>query len=290
MQTVLTNKWALSLIGVGSITIVSLLIRGIINRKVSDISVRHMLIRTIHYLMLLANGIVLLTIWFESTISITTILGFISAGLALALHQVILNMAGWVLILIKKPFNIGDRIEYQEIIGDVIDIGIFHTVVLEVGHWVGADQSTGRLVQLPNGKIFTQPFFNYTSEFEALWDEVKILLTFSSDYKLAQQKLLSIAKDHTPDGLIEKIEVQQREMAKKYALKTGMLSPIAYVSIQESGIQVELRYLVEVRHRRTMKHQISQSILDAFATEDNISLAYPTQAIYLKDNKERSEL
>ena len=218
--------------------------------------------------------------WSENDLSITTILGYISAGLALALHQVLLNIAGWLLIIFRKPYNIGDRIERNNIVGDVIDIRMFYTVVMEVGNWVEKNQSTGRIINIPNGKIFTEFTFNYTIEFDAIWDEMNILLTFNSNYQKAENIIKEILEETSDKKFLNEIEDNQQKMSKKYALKQGKLTPITYVDIKESGISFQLRYLVPVRLQRKKHDLINRKILKRFNKEKDIEFAYPSRSIY----------
>ena len=89
-------------------------------------------------------------------------LGFISAGLAVALKDLLVNLTAWLFIVIRKPFTVGDRITIGPTSGDVIDIRLFTFTLAEIGNWVDADQSTGRIVHVPNGFLFLKEMFNYT--------------------------------------------------------------------------------------------------------------------------------
>ena len=81
----------------------------------------------------------------------------------------------------RRPFEVGDRIQVGEHIGDVVDIGAFTFTLLEVGHWVQADQSSGRVIHVPNGVVFDSPVTSYTKGFRYLWDELPVLVTFESN-------------------------------------------------------------------------------------------------------------
>ena len=127
-------------------------------------------------------GLVLLgLVWFERFQSISTFLGLLSAGLAIALKDFVTAIAGWLFLLIRKPFDTGDRIEIKDFRGDVIDIRIFKFTLMEIGRWVDADQSTGRIVHLPNSLVITEAITNYTRGFPYVWNEIKVEVTFESD-------------------------------------------------------------------------------------------------------------
>jgi small-conductance mechanosensitive channel len=263
------------------VIIVSLILEKIINKKIKNANLRHLSRKWIQYGRIIVIILILLLTWLKDPTSITTVIGFTSAGLALALHPVFLNIAGWLLIIIKKPINIGDRIEYKSIKGDVIDIQMFYTLILEVGNWVDGDQSTGRVVSIPNGKIFTENYFSMTTGFNGIWNEIKILITFDSNKEKAKKIIMDIANDMVNEEVLKTIEREQLKMSKKYAVKSGKLTPITYFTIQPCGIQIELRYLTLARNRRGMKTKLSERIYEAIHATEDIDFAYPSQKIYM---------
>jgi small-conductance mechanosensitive channel len=188
-------------------------------------------------------------------------------------------MAGWLLILIRRPYETGDRIQIGNNGGDVIDIRLFYTSMLEIGNWVDADQSTGRIIHCPNGKIFTEPIFNYTRGFEYLWNEIKIVVTFESNWKKAKDIIQEIgSKDYVDLG--EKVRAKIKRMSKKYMIHYDKLTPIVWTNIVDFGVELTLRYLTDARKRRSTQDAICHSILDRFDKEPDIDFAYPTYRIY----------
>ena len=201
------------------------------------------------------------------------------AGIALALHDVILSFAGWITIIVRKPYETGDRIQMGNTQGDVIDIGAFHTTMMEVGNWVDADQSTGRIVICPNSIIFREPVSNYTRGFEFIWNEITVVVTFESNWQKAEQIMLAIAQEKAEE-IRSDVDRKIRRMSRRYAIHYTYLTPIVYPVIADSGVKLTLRYLSEARKRRSTMSEVSRKILDAFAREDDIDLAYPTYRIY----------
>lgn len=135
-------------------------------------------------------------IWSSGFQSISTFLGLLSAGLAIALQDPIVNLAGWLSIIWRRPFEVGDRIQVGEHKGDVIDIRVFQFTLLEVGNWVDADQSTGRVIHIPNGKVFREAQANYTQAFAYIWHEIPVLVTFESDWRRAKRILAEVGEKH----------------------------------------------------------------------------------------------
>lgn len=251
----------------------------IIKRRFTDVTSSYRWRRFILYTYTILLILLIGPIWTRGMTSLTTFLGLASAGIAVAMHDTIANLAGWLFIIWRKPFKVGDRVEIGEIAGDVIDIRIFQFSLIEIGNWVDADQSTGRIVHVPNSKVLREHLANYHIGFEYIWHEIPVLITFESDWKKAKQVLEKITREdieHFSDGAQEQI----RRAANKYLIFYGALTPIVYTTVKDSGVLLTIRYLVNPRQRRSSEQKIWEAILDAFAKEENIDLAYPTTRFY----------
>ncbi len=225
-------------------------------------------------------GIVSLAwIWIDAFSDLPTYLGLVSAGVAIALADVLRNMAGWVLIMTRRPFRLGDRIQIQDTIGDVVDIRLFRFSLMEVGGWVAADHSTGRLVHMPNGYVFTSKIANYTEGFEYVWDEIPVLVTFESDYEEAERIIAGVLSRLAPD-VEHTAGARIRATAHRYTIKIGTLTPTTYLTVRDSGVLITARYLVGVRARRGVEQDIWRGILRGFGEAANVELAYPTVRTY----------
>lgn len=254
------------------------LIVNIINRHIEDVKVRHLVRKNVVYLLNILIILYIFFVWIQNINSITVFLSVIGAGLALALQEVILCIAGWFLILVRRPFEVGDRVELGGVKGDVIDIRLFQTSLLEIGNWVEADQSTGRIANIPNSVLFKKENYNYSRGFEFIWNEIKVLVTFESDWKKAEEIMLNHAQEEA--RTIEKIVKKKIEnMAKHYMIHYEKFTPIVYVDIKESGIELSLRYLTEARRRRATHDALCRTILEDFEKEEKVNFAYPTYRI-----------
>ena len=125
--------------------------------------------RTVLYTYSVILILLIVPVWIRGIGSISTFLGLASAGLAIAMHDTIANITGWFFIIWRKPFKVGDRIQINETAGDVIDIRIFQFSLIEIGNWVDADQSSGRIIHVPNSKVLRDPLANYNIGFEFIW-------------------------------------------------------------------------------------------------------------------------
>ena len=270
-----------SLVAIIITYLITFIIVHIINKTVKDLKRKYTLRKFAVYIGTLICILAIILIWIKRTGSVTTIISVMGAGLMLALHQPITSIAGWLLILVRRPYEIGDRIAIGKNSGDVIDIRLFYTSMLEIGNWVDADQSTGRIIHSPNGKVFTEPIFNYTRGFEYIWNEIKIAVTFESNWKKAKDIILAIgSKDYMDLG--EKVRAKIETMSKKYMIHYGKLTPIVWTNIVDFGVELTLRYLTEARRRRSTQDAICQDVLDRFNKEPDIDFAYPTYRIYRK--------
>lgn len=268
-----------SLFTLGIIYLLLVLVRRFINSLKIDIMQRHAYRKRATYTATLIYFIALVPVWAGSTQQWTTVLSALGAGIALALHEVLLNLAGWVYVLARRPYKTGDRIELGDVAGDVIDIRLFQATLLEIGNWVDGDQSTGRIVHVPHGNVFRKPLYNYTKGFEYLWNEFSVEVTFESDWQAAEAILLEAGQAESQE-IQEKVQRQIHKMARDYLIYYRTFTPIVYTKIEASGVKLTLRYLVEAKNRRGTTDRLSRQVLTAFAQAQGIDLAYPTYRVY----------
>lgn len=225
-------------------------------------------------------GIVLVgSQWIQGFGNLSTFLGLLSAGLAIALKDPLANLAGWAFILWRRPFEVGDRIQIGQNAGDVIDQRIFMFTLMEIRNWVDADQSTGRIIHIPNGKVFNEALANFSKGFEYIWDEVPVLVTFESNWKKAKELLLDIGNKHALH-LSDEAQRRVKKAAKKFMIFYSKLTPTVYTAVKDSGVLLTIRYLTEPRRRRSCQQAIWEDILEAFASCKDIDFAYPTRRFY----------
>jgi small-conductance mechanosensitive channel len=289
MQQILENYFGLSpalqtkifesLFVILIIVIVQRLVRRFLLGKISDIKIRYQWQKISLYIAVFLIILFLINTWLNIFGSVATFLGLISAGIAIALKDPLVNMVAWLFILIRQPFKVGDRIQIGEIAGDVIDIRLFQFSLNEIGNWVDADQSTGRIIHIPNGKIFTEPQSNYTAGFQYIWHEIPVLLTFESNWKKAKQILTDVVNHHGVQ-LSQEAEKQIKAAARTFLIFYNKLTPIVYTTVKDSGVLLTLRYMCGPRERRSIEEKIWEDILIKFAECDDIDFAYPTQRFY----------
>ncbi len=249
-----------------------------------DVQVQYRIRKTVAYVTYPLAFLVIGRIWFAGFQALSTYLGLLSAGLAIALQTPLVNLAGWAFILWRQPFKVGDRIQIGSDRGDVIDQRIFMFSLMEIGNWVDADQSTGRVIHIPNGKIFNEVLANYSQGFHYIWNEIPVLVTFESDWRKAKHLLNEIAQRHGT-SFSDAAAKRLREAAKKFMIFYSKLTPVVYTTVKDCGVMLTIRYLCDPRQRRGSEQAVWEDILDVFADHADIDFAYPTQRYYRNDSE-----
>lgn len=220
-------------------------------------------------------------IWLSGVDTLVTYLGLVSAGVAIALQDPIVSAAGWVYLVWRRLFTVGDRIEINGTMGDVIDIGVFSFSLLEVGHRIDAEQSTGRIIHFPNGMLFKEPVINTHQGYPFIWNEIPVMITFESNWEKAKAILTQIINQLAPD-VKEGIQRYEKR-ADRLLISYDNISPALYLKVvSSSGVALTLRYLVDPRRRRGSEQEIWEAILRAFKQNPDIEFAYPTQREYIR--------
>ena len=283
------NNVLFSLLAVILIYAIRRLALRVVDRKVEDPRLVYQWSKSSSYVALFLSFVLVGTIWLEGLRSLGTFLGLLSAGLAIALKDVVASFGAWIFILWRRPFQLGDRIQIGSRAGDVVDIRPFQFTLLEIGNWVDADQSTGRIIHVPNFLVFTEPLFNYTSQFEFIWNEVPVLLTFESDWRKAKEILQRILDDRGGETVRE-AEQAMRTASRKFLIHFRKLTPKVYTSVEDSGVLLTLRFICRARDRRGTAEELWESILDAFLQAPDIDFAYPSIRTYFNplEGKDRA--
>ncbi len=279
LSTVVQGRLASSLIVILLLWLMRRITLAVVWRQVEDVRVRYRWQKTTTYVAVPIGLFVVGRIWFEGMGSIATFLGLVSAGVAIALKDILVNLAAWGFILWRRPFEVGDRIQIGDQAGDVIDIRIFQFSLMEIGNWVDADQSTGRVVHVPNGRVLTEVTANYTKGFQYIWNEIPVLITFESNWTKAKAILLRIAHAHAAH-LTDSAQRQIKEVSKRFLIFYQTLTPTVYTSVADSGVLLTLRHLCAPRERRGAVEGIWEAILTEFAQHPDIDFAYPTQRFF----------
>ena len=191
---------------------------------------------------------------------LTVAFGVAGAGIAFALQEVIASFAGWLAIMLGGFYKTGDRVQLNGIIGDVMDIGVLRTTLMETGQWVDGDLYSGRIVLIGNSFVFKEPVFNYSGDFPFLWDEIKIPVQYGSNYDKTNSILMDTAREIVGD-----IESRSKEkwmsLQRKYRLEDAQTKPMVSLVANDNWVEFTLRYVVNYKKRRHTKTILFTEIL-----------------------------
>ena len=221
--------------------------------------------RKIRIILTAISFILVFLLWGEKLSGLVTFISLISAGLTIAVREIIFNFFAGIYINLKKPFEIEDRIEINGIKGDVISMTSLSFEVLELGERVYGEQSTGRIVHVPNSYIFTYTLKNYTKVFKYIWDEIKVDVSLDADIRKTEEILYEIVFDNeTLREIPKKMEDAVDEAILEYRIYYNNLDPIIYIKIERSHIEMYIRYLVNPKKARDVQNEINTRIMEEY--------------------------
>ena len=254
--------------GMVVITVIAVLIgirmlQTVVSRSVKETSARYRIRKFIGFLGYIVLILVLLSMFSERLGQLTVIFGVAGAGIAFALQEVIASVAGWIAISLGGFYRPGERVQVGGIKGDVIDIGVLRTTLMEIGDWVGGDIYNGRIVRVAHSFVFKEPVYNYSGEFPFLWDEIKVPVRSGSDWRLAQQVIETAVADNVAE--YQDLATRQWDvLVRKYLIEEARVTPMVTLAVTDNWIEFTARYVVDYRRRRATKDAISRALLIGF--------------------------
>ncbi len=256
-----------AIVGLAVIHIIVRILQRSIAPYVKDPDARYRARKIITFLGYFAGILILAAIFSDRLGRLTVAFGVAGAGVAFALQEVIASFAGWAAIYFAGFFRVGDRIQLGGIMGDVIDVGVLRTTLMECGQWVKADQYNGRIVRVANSFVFKDPVFNYSASFPFLWDEIVVPVKYGSDNQLAGEIFNSVVNDIVGDFAASAKE-EWKAVVTKYRIEDARIEPMVTMSANDNYMEFTLRYIVDYKKRRTTKDLIWRRILEEIAKTD----------------------
>ena len=247
----------------------------VVAKRIRESKTRYSFRKTVSILYLVVSVAIMLRIWVEDAHMLTVSYGLVGAGIAVALQDFFKNFAGGIVLFVTGIYRVGDRIEINSKYGDVIDIRMLYTTLMEMKEWVAGDQATGRLSIIPNGMVLSSTINNYTKDNNFIWDELAIPITYDSDWKEAVTKILGIVKEGT-GKIADQAEKEISGLGEKYYLFKRTVQPEIFFTLTDNWITFNIRYISDVRDRRTLQHTLSQTILTEIQNSENIKIASTT--------------
>ena len=272
------------LVGIAGTLIIMGLVRilqNVVTKSIDNTDVRYRMRKTIVFIGYLFVILFLIGEFSNQLHSITVALGVASAGIAFALQEVIVSIAGWLTISFGRFYKIGDRIQLSGTVGDVIDIGVFATTLMEIGEWVKADQYSGRVVRIANSFVFTEPVYNFSADFPYLWDEIVLPVKYGSDISIARLILQQTA-DEVVGEFHQPAERHWKVLFNKYRLEHESVAPIVTLIANDNWLEFTLRYIVDYKKRRVTKDQLFERIVNKIE-KSNGKVAIASSTVQLVD-------
>ena len=272
--------------------IVFFLLKLIVKKYITDNERFYMANKIITFTNFTLIILILFFNYIENAAYLVTILGFASAGIAIAMKDWFMSILGWLVIVIGGSIHVGDRIrvdmEGMKYVGDVMDISLLRMTILEDITLTSIMQNrrAGRIIFVPNNYVFTRMIANYThSSLKTVWDGVKITITYDSNHKKAMHLAKEITRKFSK-GYTDITRKQLNKLRNHYSLKNTNVDPRIYSFIVPNGLDIEAWYLTNAYATLTLRSVISTEIVDAFNAEDDITIAYPTQKLNVSMSSE----
>ncbi len=238
----------------------------------------------------------LLLAYIENVSYLVTILGFASAGIAIAMKDWFMSLMGWATIVLGGAIHVGDRVRFVregvEYVGDIVDISMLRMTMHEDVNLTSymSNRRAGRMIFIPNNFIFTDMIANYShSGLKTVWDGIDFVITFDSDANKASQIAKEITKKYSK-GYTEITRKQLNKLRSKYGMRNTNVEPRIFVHIEPYGLKISAWYLTNSYATMTLRSTISVEIIARIQEEEKIQLAFPTQSIYVDKNVPRPEI
>ena len=255
--------------------ILKYLTEDLLSSRIKDSKTKYTFKKTAAIIYLIVLIVVVINIWIENKENLFITYGIIAAGLAVAVQDLFKNFVGGIIIFITGIYRVGDRIEINSKLGDIIDIDILYTTLLEIGEWMSGDQNTGRLTIVPNGYVLSNHINNYTKDHDFIWDDISIPITYDSNWNEALIKIFSVV-EHETAQVSKSAELSLHKLEEKYYLSHKVLEPAVFVTLTDNWINLNVRYITVVRERRQLKNKLNRLILKEINNSDNIKIASTT--------------
>jgi len=264
-----------------TVLLISFIILRIISRYLKKYLLKHVktkkqttnvssFIDLLNFLFAIFLIIIAITTYYGSLGELGFIAGLLTVALGWALQKPISGVVGWLILLIKKPFAIGDRVIISNIIGDISDVTLTHIFLDEIGGTIEGEEKSGRTVMLPTSIIFDNEIINYTEKDEYILDEVSVLITYESNLEKAE--LITI------DSVKKIMEPYKLKNPKK--LKGD---PHNRIKFKDSGILITVRYNSLARNRNIITTDITREIFNKIKKENDVEIAYPHTEILFRN-------
>jgi small-conductance mechanosensitive channel len=252
-----------SLAAIIGILLVTVLINGVIRHAFRETDRRrvHQLRMIARIALQLAAVLLILLLVFGPPTQLSTMIGLVTAGLTVVMKDFIMAFLGWFTLMGKNGISVGDWVEIEGVSGEVIEIGLLKTVLLELGNWTETGHPTGRRVAFSNSFAMERHYFNFSTAGQWLWDEIRVALPPSGDPYETARKIREIVEHETQGDAAEAAEDWQR-VTREHGASEFSARPAVDLRPGGSGLEVVVRYITHAPQRNAVKSRLFQAIVD----------------------------
>lgn len=265
-------------LGILIVFIITWLLKRTINTKIENTDHRYRVRKTVNLVGYVLIVLIVLLVYGDRLGTLGVALGVAGAGVTFALQEVIVSFAGWLSIILSGTPSVGQRVKIGDAKGDIIDIGVMRTTIMEMGDWVKGDQYNGRIITLANSYVFKERIHNYSAEYPFLWDEVEVPIRTESDHELARKVFTEVVNEICKD-YAERSEAEWKKLAYKFRVEQANVLPTVSLRFDQNWITFTLRYIVDYKSRRSTKDRIFTALLNEIAKHDSIAIATTTSEV-----------
>jgi len=252
-----------SLAAIIGILLVTVLLNGVIRHAFRETDRRrvHQLRMIARIALQVAAVLLILLLVFGPPTQLSTMIGLVTAGLTVVMKDFIMAFLGWFTLMGKNGISVGDWVEIEGVSGEVIEIGLLKTVLLELGNWAETGHPTGRRVAFSNSFAMERHYFNFSTAGQWLWDEIRVALPPSGDPYETARKIREIVEHETQGDAAEAAEDWQR-VTREHGASEFSARPAVDLRPGGSGLEVVVRYITHAPQRNAVKSRLFQAIVD----------------------------
>lgn len=222
----------------------------------------YLIYQKINIILTIVNFVIIFILWNNYLDNLVTIISFVSAALTLSLKDFVFNFFAGIYIKAKRPFKIDDRIETEDFKGDVVGIGNLSFEILEVKNDDHCEQSTGKIIHVPNSIILSKSLKNYTKNFKYIWSEIVVKTPLDVDSDEVKKLLYSVINSNEVVKRIpEKMRKEVMDISVDYRIYYNKVEPIIYMRVVDDHIEFNIRYLVHPKKNRFVEDDVWSKIL-----------------------------
>ncbi len=267
--------------------LIFLFIKYLVKKYMSENELYYSTNKALNFTFITIIFFILLFSYLENVGHLVTILSFASAGIAIALKDWFMSMMGWLVIIFSGAIHVGDRIKVtkggKDFVGDVVDISLLRMTIHEditlTTYMI--NRRAGRIIFIPNNYVFTDVIANYAhSGLKTVWDGIDFVITFDSNVSKAQSISKEISRKYSK-GYTDMTRKQLNKLRSKYSMKNTSVEPRILAFLDDHGVRISVWYLTNAYATLTLRSTISMEILQRLKEADDISIAFPSQSIYM---------